>query len=233
MTPPGPSSTPASGTETASLRTAPVRLAILDDHEVLLDSLGTWITANAPDFEVVLMAPTWLQLVHSPAFPTDLVFIDFQLKEPVSIEARVRTCRAAGARVMVLSSVDTPEAKDRALAAGAAQFVSKALPMSAVMDIARQIMGMADAAPLERAWRPLPSGAPTYARPRLSPGEEEALRLYANGNSTAEVASQMNVQYETAKTYLRRVREKYAKVDRPASKKAELIRRAAEDGYLE
>ena len=42
----------------------------------------------------------------------------------------------------------------------------------------------------------------------------------------------MNVQYETAKTYLRRVREKYAKVDRPASKKAELIRRAAEDGYL-
>ena len=31
----------------------------------------------------------------------------------------------------------------------------------------------------------------------------------------------------------RRVREKYAKVDRPASKKAELIRRAAEDGYLE
>ncbi len=35
----------------------------------------------------------------------------------------------------------------------------------------------------------------------------------------------MNVQYETAKTYLRRVREKYAKVERPASKKAELIRR--------
>ena len=70
-------------------------------------------------------------------------------------------------------------------------------------------------------------------KPRLSPGEEEALRLYAAGFSTAEVAERMNVQYETAKTYLRRVREKYAKVSRPASKKAELIRRAAEDGYLE
>ena len=55
----------------------------------------------------------------------------------------------------------------------------------------------------------------------------------ATGFSTAEVAEQMNVQYETAKTYLRRVREKYTKVGRPASKKAELIRRAAEDGYLE
>ena len=211
-----------------------VRLAILDDHEVLLDSLGSWITTHAPDFEVVLMAATWLQLVHSPAFPTDLVFIDFQLKEPVSIEARVRTCRAAGARVMVLSSIDTREARERALAAGAADFVSKALPMASVMDAARRIMGMEAASIIQRPWRPLPAGAATQqAKPRLSPGEEEALRLYASGFSTGEVAERMNVQYETAKTYLRRVREKYAKAGRPASKKAELIRRAAEDGYLE
>lgn len=213
--------------------TSPVRLAILDDHEVLLDSLGSWITSHAPDFEVVLMAPTWLQLVHSPAFPTDLVFIDFQLKEPVSIEARVRTCRAAGARVMVLSSIDTREARERALAAGAADFVSKALPMASVMDAARRIMGMETDPAAHRAWRPLPAGPTPTIKPRLSPGEEEALRLYAAGFSTAEVAERMNVQYETAKTYLRRVREKYSKVGRPASKKAELIRRAAEDGYLE
>jgi len=214
-------------------RPSVVRLAILDDHEVLLDSLGSWIGNHAPDFDVVLMAPTWLQLVHSPAFPTDLVFIDFQLKEPVSIEARVRTCRAAGARVMVLSSIDTREARDRAMAAGAAEFVSKALPMAAVMDAARRIMGMEADAGAHRPWRPLPTGALPQVKPRLSPGEEEALRLYAAGFSTSEVAERMNVQYETAKTYLRRVREKYAKVDRPASKKAELIRRAAEDGYLE
>jgi DNA-binding NarL/FixJ family response regulator len=216
----------------AAERSRVVRLAILDDHEVLLDSLGSWISSHAPDFDVVLMAATWLQLVHSPAFPTDLVFIDFQLKEPVSIEARVRTCRAAGARVMVLSSIDTREARDRALAAGAADFVSKALPMASVMDAARRIMGMEADAGAHRAWRPLPTGA-AQAKPRLSPGEEEALRLYVGGFSTAEVAERMNVQYETAKTYLRRVREKYAKVGRPASKKAELIRRAAEDGYRE
>src|SRR3954469_5288838 len=132
-----PTLAPSAGQSGA--RVGAVRLAILDDHEVLLDSLGSWIGSNAPDFEVVLMAATWLQLVHSPAFPTDLVFIDFQLKEPVSIEARVRTCRAAGARVMVLSSVETREARDRAMAAGAADFVSKALPMASVMDTARRI----------------------------------------------------------------------------------------------
>jgi len=209
-----------------------VRLAILDDHEVLLDSLSSWIFANAPDFDLVLSASTWLELVHSDNFPTDLVFLDFQLKEPVSIEARVRTCRAAGAKVIVLTSLDSRESRDRALAAGAAGFLSKTLPMREVMDAARAIMGVRPNTVVQRDWRPLPVGATSQSRPKLSAGEIEAFRLYVSGYSTVEVASKMNVQYETAKTYLRRVREKYAKANRPASKKAELIRRAAEDGYL-
>lgn len=211
-----------------------VRLAILDDHEVLLDSLSSWIGANAPDFDLVLSAGTWLQLVHSDNFPTELVFIDFQLKESVSIEARVRTCRAAGAKVIVLSSLDTREARERALEAGASAFLSKAIPMREVMDSAREVMGVDTGHNLQKDWRPLPVGATNQSsRPKLSHGEEEAFKLYVVGFSTTEVASQMNVQYETAKTYLRRVREKYAKANRPASKKADLIRRAAEDGYLQ
>lgn len=209
-----------------------VRLAILDDHEVLLDSLTSWIAANAPDFELVLSASTWLQLVHSDRFPTDLVFIDFQLKEPVSIEARVRTCRAAGAKVIVLSSLDSRESRQRAIDAGASAFLSKTLSMSEVMDAARAVMGVQSESDLQRDWRPLPVGASGTTRPKLSPGEVEAFTLYVSGASTADVAARMNVQYETAKTYLRRVREKYAKANRPASKRAELIRRAAEDGYL-
>ena len=128
-------------------RSTTIRLALLDDHEVLLDSLATWIAANAPDFEVALSASTWLQLVHSDRFPTDLVFLDFQLREPVSIEARVRTCRAAGAKVIVLTSLDTRESRERALAAGAAAFLSKELPMREVMDVARQVMGGDDGQP--------------------------------------------------------------------------------------
>lgn len=209
-----------------------VRLAILDDHEVLLDSLATWISSNAPDFDLVLSASTWLQLVHSPAFPTDLVFLDFQLREPVSIEARVRTCRAAGAKVVVLTSLDSKESRDRALDAGAAAFLSKSMPMREVMDAARAVMGLQVSPAIAREGRPRTSGLPTQSRPKLSAGEEQALILYTSGLSTPEVAERMNVQYETAKTYLRRVREKYSRANRPASKKAELIRRAAEDGYL-
>jgi DNA-binding NarL/FixJ family response regulator len=211
---------------------ARTRLAILDDHEVLLDSLSSWIQVNAPDFDLVLSASSWLQLVHSENFPTDLVLLDFQLKEAVSIEARVRTCRAAGAKVIVLTSLDSEESRDRALAAGASAFLSKTQPMREVMDAARAVMGLARDPGTQRDWRPLPGGAIHQPRPKLSAGEVEALKLYVSGLSTTEVAARMQVQYETAKTYLRRVREKYAKANRPASKKADLIRRAAEDGYL-
>jgi DNA-binding NarL/FixJ family response regulator len=209
-----------------------VRLALLDDHEVLLDTISSWIFANAPDFDLVLSASTWQELVHSDNFPTDLVFIDFQLQETISIEARVRTCRAAGAKVIVISSLDTREARDRALAAGAAAFLVKTLPMREVMETARRIMGIDHGEELQKDWRPLPIGATNQSRPKLSHGEIDALKLYVSGLSTTDVADRMNVQYETAKTYLRRVREKYAKANRPASKKADLIRRAAEDGYL-
>ena len=206
----------------------PVRMAILDAHAMLLDSLASWIGSNAPDFIVTLRASTWRDLVHSPAFPTQLVLLDLQLKEPISIEARVRTCRAAGAKVIVLSSLDTPEARALAHDAGVAAFLPRTSSMREVMDVARAVMGVSVAT---RSWRsPEPIDA---TRPRLSAGESMALTLYVSGLTTARVAERMGVRYETAKTYLRRVREKYAKVNRPASKKAELAIRAAEDGYLE
>ncbi len=210
----------------------PIRLAILDDHEILLDSLATWIERNAPEFDLVVRAGSWLELVHSDAFPTDLVIMDLQLRESVSIGARVRTCRAAGAKVVVLSAVDTQEDRDAALAAGAIAYVTKTQPMSELIAVSLAAMGRdGSAAETKPVWRPRPT-VPEASRPKLSDGERQALVLYADGRTTSEVARAMNVQYETAKTYLRRVREKYGKVGRPTSSRADLIRRAAEDGYL-
>ncbi|WP_348786714.1 response regulator [Leifsonia sp. NPDC080035] len=223
------SSTPAPPAHSAP----PIRLAILDDHEILLDGLASWIETNAPEFDLVLRASSWLELVHSDAFPTDLVIMDLQLRESVSIGARVRTCRAAGAKVVVLSAVDTPEDRDAALAAGAVAYVTKTEPTSDLIAVALAAMGRDGSAAPEQpeAWRPRPL-VPDTARPKLSDGERQALILYADGRTTTEVAQAMSVQYETAKTYLRRVREKYGKAGRPTSSRADLIRRAAEDGYL-
>lgn len=220
----------------------PIRLAILDDQELLLDSMVSWIGENAPEFEVVVRAETWVDLVRSPSFPTPLVLMNFQLSEPVSLEARIRTCRAAGAKVIVMSAHDEGDVRDRAIGAGAAAFVPKTESMQALHAVARRVMELHDGT----GPAPAPSagdsgqgesaaGAPNadVIRPKLSRGELEALRLYVAGNTTVAVAQAMNVKYETAKTYLRRVRDKYAKANRPASRRADLIMRAAEDGYLQ
>lgn len=207
-----------------------VRLALLDDEEMLLDSVGSWIAENAPEFDLVVGVSTWSQLVHSPAFPVDIVIMDLQLAEHVSIEARVRTCRAAGAKVIVLSGADARVGRERAMNAGASACLSKSQSLRDVFAVARRVSGLGGDAPTP-AWAPAPAGM-SVVRPSLSEGEREALRLYADGWTTREVAAMMNVKYETAKTYLRRVREKYGKAGRPTSTRADLTRRAAEDGYL-
>ncbi|AMB59402.1 helix-turn-helix transcriptional regulator [Microterricola viridarii] len=221
------STRPAAGPE------RPIRVGILDEHVLLLDSMESWIADNAPEFEVVVRAETWVDLVRSENFPTALVLMDDAPAETVPLEARIRTCRAAGARVVVMSAHDPEGARARALAAGALAYLSKSDSIQTFHAVAREAMGLDGAgAPVESGDAVASVDTSDFVRPKLSPGELEALRLYATGNTTAAVARLMNVKYETAKTYLRRVREKYAKANRPASRRAELITRAAEDGYL-
>ena len=216
-----------------------VRLALLDDHGLIVDSLATWFGDHAPDFSVVVRATTWMELIRSPEFPVDLVLMDLQLPESVSIESRIRACRAAGAKVLVVSALDDEASRDRCLAAGAAGFVSKTLAAEELVEFARRVARgekLRRHPSRSRGAEQRGDGSPAHDEhdsARLSAAEERALRLYTQGFSTLEVANHMGVGYETAKTYLRRVREKYAKAGRPASRKSELIRRAAEDGYLD
>ena len=216
---------------------APYRLALLDDHELIVDGLARWFTDFAADFTVVIRVTSWLDLVRDPEFPVDLVLMDLQLGDTVSIESRIRACRAAGAKVIVVTAIDDEESRRRSLVAGAAGFVSKTLPADELVDYARRVMRgervQRHPSTAVRADAAGDGDRPDRHGVALSAAEEKALRYYAQGLSTVEVGRRMEVGYETAKTYLRRVREKYAKAGRPASRKAELIRRAAEDGYLE
>lgn len=206
-----------------------LRVALLDSGDGRMEGLAPWLRAHEPDLDVVLTAGSWLELVHSPAFPTDLVVLDAGRHEPVSIEARIRTCRASGARVVV-TGLGTVGLRERAERAGAEAALDGSASPSDVAQSLRDVMGLSGGGIVQRAWRPLPLDP--VRRPRLSTGEEIALRLYASGRSMSEVAAEMHVQYETAKTYVRRIREKYARVDRPAGARAELVARASEDGYL-
>ena len=69
-------------------------------------------------------------------------------------------------------------------------------------------------------------------RPMLSAQETRALQLYATGMPMKSVARRMCISEETAKQYVGRVREKYARAGRAAPTKLDLYYRAVEDGHL-
>lgn len=208
------------------------RVALLDAHDVRLQRMAAWLPAAAPQFEVVLAATTWVRLIRDPAFPTDFVLMDVQPGEPVSLDARIRTCRAAGAAVVVLPGPDYMELREQAVRAGAAAFLDPSRSLDDVLSVAREALGLAPGAPGGGGRHPQSRAAAEVERPRLSLGEEAALRLYASGRTTDQVAGELHVRFETAKTYLRRVRQKYARAGRPAGRRATLVERAREDGYI-
>ena len=72
-----------------------------------------------------------------------------------------------------------------------------------------------------------------FSRASLSPREQETLRLYASGFAQVQVARRMGIKQSAVKTNIDRIREKYARVGRPAPTKIDLRIRAIEDGLVE
>ncbi|WP_374947792.1 response regulator [Agreia sp.] len=190
------------------------RVAIVDDHELVLDGLTMYMRSNAADLDVVISVTGWFELIGHPAFAPDVVVMDLQLQESISIETRVTSCLAAGALVVVVSSLETDELRERSLAAGASAFVPKSSPADAVVDAVRS------------AWSSVHESN-TFIDAQL-----EILRLYADGLSPVDIGLQLGLSFEVVKTHLSRIRDHYAASGRPTHSKQDLIRRAAEDGLV-
>lgn len=177
---------------------------------------------DEPSLHVVATAPRFVDLVRAKEFPGDVVVLAEDAGR--QLLAHARTAIVAGAMVVVHAATDSAMLEE--LEATGAVVVPATEPIASVVGEA--------ASERHRSHRGRARHAPDAAehRPRLSHSERRALAHYVQGHSTVQVAAEMGVGYETAKTFLRRVRAKYAAVDRPAGKRSELITRAEEDGIL-
>lgn len=77
--------------------------------------------------------------------------------------------------------------------------------------------------------RPL---VPTYAGPGLSDREVTVLKAWLGCDSKLGVGTELHIALGTVNTHLTRIRDKYAKVGRPAPTKAALVARALQDGIV-
>ena len=216
-------------TDDAAAATAePIRVAIVDDHDVVHAGIEAWCRAASPPIELV-------GSFTEPPDPADLtqidvVILDLQFREGRPDLDVVRRFASNGHQVVVYTmSTDTATVL-ACLDLGAACFLTKAEGR------AHLVAAIAAAASNAAYIGPTMAGAIAddrrAERPVLSPREQEVLLHWFRTESKQLVAAALYITPATVNTHLARVRTKYAAAGRPATTKAALIARALQDGLV-
>jgi two-component system nitrate/nitrite response regulator NarL len=207
-----------------------IDVAAVDDHPIVLDGVVGWVAAPECGIRVVGTAATVAALLAGPGGGAHVVLLDLDLGDGSTVERNVAAILASGAAVLVLAASDRPVSVRAAMRAGALGYVLKDEATSEVRAAIRAVAAGKDWISPRLAYIFATDDDPD--RPMLSLQETRALGLYATGMPMKSVARRMSISEETAKQYVARVREKYARAGRAAPTKLELYHRAVEDGHL-
>jgi two-component system nitrate/nitrite response regulator NarL len=207
-----------------------VTVALVDDHQMVRQGLATWLAVACSRIDVLATASTVDELRRTAGWGARVVLLDLYLDDDSAVEDNLAALHAAGSQVAVISAHVEPEVVYRAVAAGATGYVPKGASAEEMLaavhaTAAGEAFMTQDLAAALLAHQPL-------ARPHLSGQELRTLQWYAGGMKMASVARRLDVSPGAVKSYVDRIRAKYAKVGRPAPTKIDLYRRAVEDGHL-
>jgi DNA-binding NarL/FixJ family response regulator len=207
-----------------------IRLAIVDDHRMLLGALTEWIRNAAPDIDMVAAVASWPELLTHPEFPVGVVLLDLDLKDNIPVSLKISTLKTTGVRTVLMSTYSEPNVVREALAAGALGYLVKSEDAGMIVEAIRAaaVGESFVSAELDLA---LNSGEVGGA-PKLSAQERRVMALYGGGEPVKAVAYQLGISEETAKSYLKRIREKYRVAGIDVGTKVALRKRAIQDGIL-
>ena len=204
------------------------RVVLIDDHELVALAVQEAVARNEG---VVFLgsAPTVPDLLAThPAF--EVAILDLRLADGSSPVANVERLDALGARVLVLTSAESPYLVRSVSKAPIAGLLRKSEPVAALAEAIRRVAAGEDS--MSADWAAAIDGDPQLADAGLSPQEQAVLGLFARGLKAQAVAAQMHIAVGTVDDYVRRIRAKYVRAGRPAATKVDLYKRAVEDGIL-
>ena len=211
-------------------KSATIRVAIVDDHRLVVDGLVAHLHAHRNGIHVAIGESSWAGLLGSSEFPVDVVVLDLNLDDNVSIGAKVRALSAAGASTIVMSRHAETSSVQGAFRAGALAFVPKT---ESADELVRAIQSAAAGHRYENGSL---AGALSSDGKTLEPGlgrqELRAIMLYASGRSIREVAGDMGTTEETVKSYIKRARRKYRDIGIDLGTKILLRRHGIREGWL-
>lgn len=209
---------------------SPIRIAIVDDHKMLLGALTEWIRNAAGDIQMVAAVATWPELLTNPEFPVDVVLLDLDLKDNIPISLKLSTLKTTGVKTVLMSTYSEPPVVREALAAGALGYLVKSEDAEMIVEAIRAASEGESfiSAELDLAL----NAGDVGGSPKLSAQERRVMALYGAGEPVKAVAFQLGISDETAKSYLKRIREKYRVAGYDLGTKVALRKQAIQDGIL-
>ncbi|MFC9664626.1 LuxR C-terminal-related transcriptional regulator [Nocardia sp. NPDC127606] len=204
-----------------------VRIGVVEDHELLIEGLRQALVA-APDLDVAAAGGS-VDALLALNVPVDMAILDLSLDDDSTPRGNVEQLHRAGIeKVLVLTTGDRPDLVREAARAGVLGVIRKSESAEAICVAVRSAAAGEPIGTID--WATAIDADPS--RPRLAPREEEALALYAAGESAADVAELMGVSKNTVNLYLTRIRAKYAAAGSPVVSRSQLRRTAQRDGIV-
>lgn len=192
----------------------PIRVFLLDDHEVVRRGVHDLLDAE-PDIKVVGEAGTVDHgLARGPALRPDVALLDVRLPDGDGITVcRELRARMPGLACLMLTSFDDDDALLDAVMAGAAGYVLKQIKGSDLVSAVRTVasgQSMLDPATTARLMSTLrgdddtgPGQDPRIAA--LSPREHEILTLIGEGLTNREIGGRLFLAEKTVKNHISRL----------------------------
>jgi len=186
---------------------APIRVFLLDDHEIVRRGIAHLI-GEEPDLVVVGEAASAREaMARIPAARPDVAVLDARLPDGSGIDV-CRDIRSAlpAVRCLILTSYDDSDALFAAVMAGAAGYLLKEVRGASFVDAIRQVAAgnsLLDPSVTERLLARLRAGEPEDARlASLSGREREILALIADGMTNRQIGERLFLAEKTVKNYV-------------------------------
>lgn len=202
---------------------SPLRLVLVDDHEMVLHGLDAMLAHFAEDVEIVATSTTASGGLSAAATERpDVVVCDVRIGKESGLDlCRQITSQYPSVKVVLLTVYDDEHYLFQALRAGAAGYILKRI------DGAELVGQLRRACEGEIVIDPALAGRVALSAARLSAGEfwpgahlgltqreSEVLALLVSGHSNKAVAARLVVSEDTVKTHIRGLYRKMGVTDR-------------------
>jgi two-component system, NarL family, response regulator DevR len=222
-----------------SPKTPPLRVMLVDDHEIVRDGIRAMLDAEE-DIVVTTEAGSVREAVdEADRTRPDVIVMDVRLSDGSGIEA-TREIRAShpNTKVLMLTSFADDEALFASIMAGASGYVLKQVKSGDLLRAIRAV-GAGDSlldpsvtsAVLDRLRRGKHLMKDERLA-RLSPQEERILTLVADGRTNREIGDELHLAEKTVKNYVSSILSKL-EVARRAEAAAYLARHTTTPGTIE